>query len=132
MKPSEYINNVLKTEARDMTPVIKRVGELETIRLLHAATGLCTETGEIQDNLKRHIFYGKEIDRNNLIEESGDLLWYIAIMLHTLDSSFEEAMEKNITKLRKRYGEKFSEAAALNRDIAKEQEVFNETRSRQE
>lgn len=51
----------------------------------HAAYGLVTESGELIDNYKRHIFYGKELDLTNLKEEIGDLLWYVAVYYKTLD-----------------------------------------------
>lgn len=68
------------------------------------------------------MFYGKELDIINLVEETGDILWYLSILLDCVNSSFEEAMRKNIDKLRVRYPNKFTNSEAINRDLAKERE----------
>src|SRR5262249_12605893 len=105
-------------------PVKERLQDTGTVRLLHAMIGLCTESGEIQDQLKKHIFYGKPIDTTNLVEEMGDLFWYLGIMANTLGVSFEEIMAKNNAKLRARYGDKFTETAALNRNLNAERNIL--------
>ena len=125
MNPKDYIQQCLVTEARDMSPVLERLQNIGTVRLLHAMIGLCTETGEFQDSLKKHIFYGKEIDKVNLKEELGDLCWYISIALDELGLTYEEIMQTNIDKLRARYGEKFTENAAINRDLDNEVKVLS-------
>lgn len=87
-----------------------------TINLLHAAIGIQTEGGEFADVLKKHIFYGRGIDAENMREELGDLLWYIAIAAETLQTSLSQLMTDNIRKLAKRYpGQFFSESAAIQR-----------------
>ncbi len=95
-------------------------------RLLHAGIGLATESGEFLDALKKHIFYGKPLDRTNLKEEAGDLMWYIAIALDELGSSFEEVQATNIAKLRARYPEKFTEELAENRDLKTERKILED------
>ena len=92
--------------------------------LLHAAMGLTTESGEFMDAIKKHLFYGKPLDKVNLKEEIGDVLWYCALALHSLDSSFEEVMATNIAKLKARYPDKFEESQALNRDLDKERSIL--------
>ena len=96
-----------------------------TKRLLHAGIGLSTEAGEFLDALKKHIFYGKELDKVNLAEEMGDMFWYMAIVADELGFEFEEVMEKNISKLKARYGEKFTEEKAENRDLNTERDILN-------
>lgn len=128
MDSKQYMNDAMVTEPLNIPVVAERLSKKDTIRLLHASTGIETEGGEIADALKRHIFYGKPIDRVNLIEEAGDLLWYIAVLLNTVDSSFDEAMDKNIAKLRARFGDKFTEHAALSRDLDKERSVLEGAR----
>lgn len=124
MKPSDFIKSSLITEARDMTPVLDRLQDIGTIRLLHAMVGLCTESGEFQDTIKKHIFYGKEIDKINLVEELGDLMWYMAVACDELGVSFEEVMEKNVAKLSARYKGKFSEEKADKRDLDTERKAL--------
>ena len=131
MNPSEYVKNVLKTESNDFEAILGRLtaagkpvalesGDGNALRLLHAAIGINTEAGEVIDLVKKQAFYGKQVDRLKFIDELGDLMWYTALALDSLGGSFEEVFERNIAKLKARYGEKFSESAALNRDAARE------------
>lgn len=92
--------------------------------LLHASMGLVTEAGEFQDMLKKHLYYGRELDTVNLREEIGDLLWYCAIALNALDTDFQAVMQTNIDKLKARYPEKFTEEKAENRDLDKERKIL--------
>lgn len=159
MTPDEYVALAVRTEAKDMEAIEDRlipinpqmllppslifdplVGQVESyadwtmIRLLHASIGMCTETGELQDQLKKHIFYGKPLDTTNLVEEMGDLMWYVGIMCDTLKVSLEDVMIKNIAKLKARYPEKFTEDKALNRNLFDEREMLegaNEANSKQ-
>jgi NTP pyrophosphatase (non-canonical NTP hydrolase) len=93
-------------------------------RLLHAGIGLTTEAGEFIDALKKHIFYGKELDRVNLSEEIGDIFWYLAIAADELGINFESVMNRNIEKLKARYGEKFTEESAEDRDLDQERDIL--------
>lgn len=88
--------------------------------LLHGAMGLCTEAGELQDQLKRSFFYGKKLDMVNIQEELGDALWYIGMVCERLGLSMEKIMEQNIEKLRVRFPEKFTAENALSRDLNQE------------
>ena len=51
MDPKKYIESVLVTEARDYYKVKERLQDIGNLRLLHAMVGMCTESGEIQDQL---------------------------------------------------------------------------------
>lgn len=125
MDSKTYINDAIKTEATNFTSMDERLSSIGTKRLLHAGIGLSTEAGEFLDALKKHIFYGKELDRVNLAEELGDLFWYMAIVADELGFNFESVMDKNISKLKARYGEKFTEQRAENRDLEKEREILD-------
>ena len=126
MNPIEYVQAAIRTESR-IDPEL-RFNQLPTdfIRLLHAAMGLCTEAGEFQDELKRVLFYHKELDRINLIEEIGDVCWYLAVLCDTLEVSLEDVMARNIAKLKQRYPEKFASGLALNRNLYKEREALQD------
>lgn len=124
MNSKQYISDAIKTESTDFKAMDERLSQNGTKRLLHAGIGLSTEAGEFLDSLKKHIFYGKELDRVNLAEEMGDLFWYTAIIADELGLEFESVMEKNIEKLKARYGEKFSEEKANKRDLDKEREIL--------
>ena len=116
MTPDNYIENVLRTETTRYGDARAEVQP----RLLHAIMGMVTEAGEAADMLKKHIFYGKEYDQINLIEEVGDMLWYIAIALDEMNITFEEVMERNIAKLKARYGDAWTQQRANERDLEKE------------
>ena len=124
MNSKDYISNAIKTESTDFQAMNQRLQNDGSKRLLHAGFGLSTEAGEFLDALKKHIFYGKELDRVNLREELGDLFWYMAIACDELDVPFEALMQRNIEKLKARYGEKFSEEKAENRDLETEREIL--------
>jgi len=115
---SSYQQDALRTES---TVFNMEDGDA---RLLHAGIGLATESGEFLDALKKHVFYGKPLDRTNLKEEVGDLMWYCAIALDELDSTFSEVQDTNIAKLRARYPDKFTEERAETRDLVKEREIL--------
>jgi len=92
--------------------------------LLHATLGVVTEAGELADQIKRHYFYGTELDIPNIEEEIGDTLFYLARLIDLLDLTFEDIMQKNIDKLRARYPDKFSKTKAIVRDLKKERAVL--------
>lgn len=119
-----YIEKAIKTESKDFDKISNRLQDKSMIRLLHAGMGLATESAEFLDALKKAIYYGKELDKVNLAEEMGDILWYCATALDELGVSFEEVMEKNIAKLEARYPEKFTEEKAENRDLKTERDIL--------
>lgn len=101
-----------------------RLKDPNTIRLLHAAMGLCTESAEFLDVLKKHIFYGKPIDKVNALEEIGDVSWYQRIGCEAIGVEFAEMLLVNVRKLRARFPNNFTEESALNRDLDNERGVL--------
>lgn len=93
-------------------------------RILHAAIGLVTESGELIDAIKKSTFYGRELDVVNVKEEAGDILWYLAILFDELGTDFETEMSRVIEKLETRFPEKFTEDAVYNRDLEAERKVL--------
>lgn len=88
----------------------------ENLRLVHMVMGLAGETGELVDSIKKQLMYGKTPDLANLKEECGDILWYMANLLDSIGSSFDEVMELNVSKLNTRFPEgKFTESLAKER-----------------
>lgn len=125
MNINEYQKLAEVTESKDFEKIAARIGTVENIRLLHALLGLASEVGEFADQLKKHIFYGKPLDKVNLSEESGDLLWYLALASNVPGmESLDTNMERNIAKLKARYGDKFSEYAAANRNLDSERAIL--------
>lgn len=71
--------------------------------LLHHAVGIAGEAGELLDAVKKHAIYNKPVDRDNIIEELGDLEFYMAGVREALDISREYTLSMNMEKLAKRY-----------------------------
>lgn len=133
MDNKTYKKQALRTNGPDNQGIARRLegeglsGKNSHCRfhdLLHASMGLVTEAGEFQDAIKKHLYYGRELDTVNLKEELGDLIWYCAIALEALGTDFESVMQTNIDKLSARYPEKFTEELAENRDLEKERAIL--------
>lgn len=97
----------------------------KTIRLLHATIGVASESGEIVEALSKGLKAGK-LDEVNFAEEVGDIFWYLAIASSALQVTFSTIWKINIKKLAKRFGGKFSEFFAQNRQLEKEREILEE------
>lgn len=119
-----YIDLCVGTESPISDALVERISNPENIRLLHGSIGACTEAGEMIDALKKHIYYGKPLDKVNLLEECGDLLWYCSIIMDALGASYQEVMQTNIEKLAARYPDKFSEESAINRNLDVERSIL--------
>jgi NTP pyrophosphatase (non-canonical NTP hydrolase) len=96
----------------------------KSVDMLHAILGIATEAGELLEVILNRVLSGKVIDKVNIAEEIGDILWYQALALKTLNSTFEQEMSRNIAKLRHRFPEKFNEFDANNRDLLGERKVL--------
>ena len=83
--------------------------------LINGVMGLCGESGEAIDIVKKHLAQGHDLDREALIKELGDIAWYLAETATALDVSLEEVFSRNIDKLKKRYPEGFSTERSVNR-----------------
>ena len=94
-------------------------------RLLHAALGCVTEAGELADQMKKAVVYGRDLDKVNFVEELGDLLWYITLACNVLDISLAEVMMINTKKLQKRYPHQFDKALEVNRDLEGERKILD-------
>lgn len=75
----------------------------EDCHLIHMIMGICGETGELLDAVKKQVIYRKSLDRENVIEELGDIEFYLEGFRQALGVSREECLEGNISKLSKRY-----------------------------
>ena len=75
-------------------------------RLLTAAVGISAEGGEFMEIVKKMVFQGKpwtDDNREHLIIELGDVMWYVMQACAALDVSLEDVVSKNVDKLKKRY-----------------------------
>ena len=123
MTPCEYIKKALRTCHKDGEYDFRGVHGV-TPGIEHAVLGMASEAGELVDAIKKAKIYGHTLDRINLVEEAGDCFWYLALLCHELNVSFEEVWEKNISKLKVRYPGKWSKARAIQRDHKKERKIF--------
>jgi len=88
----------------------------EKAHALHMAVGISGEAGELLDAIKKHVIYNKEIDRENVIEELGDIEFYLEGLRQGLKIRREETLSHNIAKLGVRYaGLQYSDKAAHER-----------------
>lgn len=94
--------------------------------LLHALAGAASEIGEIVQELVLSYLQKRPLDRVNLVEEWGDVLWYTSLGLDHAETDFGTAFEANIAKLRARYPDKFKKADALDRDTGAERKALEE------
>lgn len=125
---AKFVDNYIKLAKRtESLGSESQVRVLRCMRLLHGGMGCVTEAGELLDNLKKHIFYGKPIDEVNLMEEIGDIFWYSAIILDVLGYEWVKVMQLNIQKLQARYPQKFEADQALIRDLLKERQILENT-----
>lgn len=86
------------------------------INMVHGALGVAGEAGELVDAIKKCAFYNRDIDRENVVEELGDLRFYMQLIMNTLDITDEEIESHNRNKLGKRYeGLVYSDKAATQR-----------------
>lgn len=104
MTGNEYQNLALRTANQTGDQLI-----------LNGALGLCGEAGEVADIIKKVYFQGHMLDKEKIIEELGDVTWYIAIMAHALETDLESVLKYNVEKLKKRYPNGFSEKESINR-----------------
>ena len=84
--------------------------------LINSVMGLCGESGEAIDIVKKWLAQGHELDREHLAKELGDIAWYLAEAATALDLNLEDILEANIEKLKKRYPEGFDIHRSLERN----------------
>ena len=83
--------------------------------LINGVMGLCGESGEVIDIVKKHLAQGHELDKEKIIKELGDVAWYMAEIATVLDVELEDVLVQNIEKLKKRYPEGFSTEKSVHR-----------------
>ena len=106
-----FVDAVTSDASKDFVNLADRMVELDgqganIERLLTAAVGMSAEAGEFTEIVKKMVFQGKpysEDNREHLIIELGDILWYVAQATQALGVSFNDVIETNVKKLEKRY-----------------------------
>ncbi len=102
---------------------------------MHAVIGMTDEMGELSEILKRALYYGDRIDNDHILEELGDMMFYImlecmrqaAVRGMLVSEVFQRVLDGNVSKLKKRFPEGFSEAKATEsgRDREAERQAMN-------
>ena len=75
--------------------------------LLNASAGISVESAEVLQSIQRYVYCGKDLNKDHIVEECGDVLWYISYLLTKLGVSLEECLRLNLTKVIKKYPERF-------------------------
>ena len=83
--------------------------------LLNGVMGLCGESGEVIDILKKHLSQGHELNKDKMIEELGDVAWYLAETAYALGVDLDTVLINNLFKLQIRYPEGFDVEKSINR-----------------
>ena len=110
-KYSHFVDAVTSDCSKDFVSLADRLGSLDREgasieRLTTAGVGLAAESGEFLEIVKKLVFQGKPWNADNrehLIIELGDVLWYVAQACIALDISFDDVVRGNVRKLEKRY-----------------------------
>ena len=107
----KFVDAVTSDSSKDFVYLADRLVELDRKganieRLTTSAVGMSAESGEFLEIVKKMVFQGKpwtDDNREHLIIELGDVMWYVAQACMALDISFDEVLERNVKKLEKRY-----------------------------
>jgi len=107
----KFVDAVTSDSSKDFVYLADRLVELDRKganieRLTTSGVGLAAESGEFLEIVKKMVFQGKpwnDDNREHLIIELGDVMWYVAQACIALDVDFEEVIEMNVKKLEKRY-----------------------------
>ena len=121
----DFVAGVTSQPSTDLPTLLSRITDLDVgddadiPRLLTAALGLAAESGEFTEVVKKIILQGKPYNEENVFHmkrELGDICWYLAQACMALDTSFDEVIEMNVDKLKKRYpGGEFDVSKSENR-----------------
>ena len=101
-----YEKDVLRTTK----PLTRKLDEI-----INGALGAAGEAGEIAEVVKKVAFQGHELDREEVIEEAGDTLYYLTYLILKLGGSLEEVINFNIEKRNERYPDGFEAERSINR-----------------
>ena len=83
--------------------------------LINSVMGLCGESGEAIDIVKKWLAQGHALDKEHLAKELGDIAWYLAEAATALDLSLGDILQANLDKLEKRYPNGFETRRSLSR-----------------
>lgn len=105
------VNEYQKLAMRTLNPELDKKDVL-----INGVMGLCGESGEVIDIVKKHLAQGHELEREALIDELGDVAWYLAETATALGVTLEEVLSRNIEKLCRRFPEGFDAERSRERE----------------
>ena len=82
---------------------------------INGCLGLAGESGEVLDIIKKWVFHEKELDKDHLKKEIGDVMWYVAMLCESFDFNIDEILKINVCKLKSRYPDGFDTEKANSR-----------------
>lgn len=94
---------------------VSRTMNRSEFALANYSMGLAGEAGELIDMFKKSLFHGHAMDREEVIKELGDVMWYVSAIANEIDLDLDEVAERNVAKLRKRYPNGFNQADSIKR-----------------
>ena len=106
MDVNEYQKSAMKT----LNPMLDKKDIL-----INSVMGLCGESGEAIDIVKKWLMQGHDLDKEHLIKELGDIAWYLAEAATALDVPLETVFHENLDKLRRRFPNGFDTQASAHR-----------------
>ena len=105
------VNEYQKLAMTTLNPALDRKDVL-----INGVMGLCGESGEAIDIVKKWLAQGHELDKEKLAKELGDIAWYLAKTATALDLNLEDIFAANIEKLKKRYPQGFDSDRSIHRE----------------
>lgn len=116
-------NNIMTIKHDEMVKTLVKSGDViaaeltgHDAHLVHMVIGVCGEAGELLDAIKKRAIYRKELDTINVLEELGDIEFYLEGLRQGLGITREQCLDANIAKLGKRYeGFVYTNKAAIDR-----------------
>lgn len=96
----------------------KTASKFKSLMLERAVWGLgiAGEAGEVADLIKKEVGHEHTTDRDKMVKELGDVLWYTAMVAKAYNISLDEVAITNVAKLRERYPAGFDPERSKNRE----------------
>lgn len=107
----DFVESLFKNPAEILATLTPR-----KVYILHATFGLCGEAGELLDSIKKHVMYNQPTDTSNIIEELGDIEFYLEAFRAAFKITRDQCLEANMDKLSRRYRNGYSDQAAKERE----------------
>ena len=105
------LNSYQKDASRTLSPTRR----LDNNSLAMGGLGIAGETGEVVDLIKKVVAHDHPLDQQKLVEELGDVLWYISALATLMGVQLEDVALANVAKLKKRYPNGFESIRSIHR-----------------